>query len=183
MSDHDPQSAGIYGLMAEFANPEQLIAAAHRLREAGYRKIDAYTPYPIEELSHALGHPRSKLPLITLLGGLCGGSAGYLLQYWSAVIEYPMNIGGRPYHSWPAFIVPTYECTILGACLAAVVGLVLINGLPRPYHPVFNVPRFAMASSDRYFLVVESQDPKFERESTRSFLSGLSPREVSDVEH
>ena len=173
----------LYGLMAEFGDPEALIAAAARSHEAGYRTVDAYTPYPIEEVAHALGHHRSKLPLIVLIGGLCGMLGGYLLQYWTSVIEYPLNIGGRPFHSWPAFIVPTFECTILGAALSAVLGMFALNGLPHPYHPVFNVPRFALASRDRYFLVIEARDPKFDAEATRQLLLDLNASEVSTVEN
>jgi hypothetical protein len=173
----------IYGLMAEFPSADALVAAAHQVHEAGFQKVDAYTPYPIEAVSEALDLPRSKVPLIVLIGGLLGGLGGYMLQYWSQVIRYPMNIGGRPVHSWPAFIVPTFECTILGASLAAVVGMILINGLPLPYHPVFNVPRFALASRDRFFLVIEAVDPKFDPDATRRFLAGLNASEVSEVEH
>jgi Protein of unknown function (DUF3341) len=181
-SAHDPQPP-IYGLMAEFPSAEALIAAAHQVHEAGFQKVDAYTPYPIEAVSEALALPPSKMPLVVLIGGLLGGFGGYMLQFWSQVIRYPMNIGGRPVHSWPSFIVPTFECTILGASLAAVVGMILINGLPQPYHPVFNVPRFALASRDRYFLVIEAVDPKFDSAATRSFLAGLNASEVSEVEH
>ena len=181
--DFEHKSATSYGLMAEFAKPEELIAAAHATREAGYTKIDGFTPYPIEDLAHALGRPRSKVPLICLLGGLAGGAGVFSLAAWSAVIEYPFNIGGRPYFSWPAFIIPTYEATILGASLAAVIGMILLNGLPKPYHPVFNVARFAEhASVDRYFLLIEAKDPKFDVHSTRDFLASLHPYEVSDVE-
>jgi hypothetical protein len=172
----------IHGLMAEFNSADDLIAAAHGVHDAGYRCVDAYTPYPIEEVSEALGHHRSKLPLIVLLGGLLGGLGGYSLQFWVATIAYPMNIGGRPFHSWPAFIVPTFECTILGAALFAVLGMFALNGLPHPYHPVFNVPRFALASRDRYFLVVETEDPKFDRAETERFLTGLKASEVFEVE-
>ena len=179
---HEPDHP-IYGLMAELPSAEALVAAAHKVHEAGYKHVDAYTPYPIEEVAHALGHHRSKLPLIVLIGGLCGMVGGYLLQYWVSVIEYPLNIGGRPLHSWPAFIVPTFECTILAAALSAVLGMFALNGLPQPYHPVFNVPRFALASRDRYFLVIESRDPKFDAEATRRFLLDLNASEVSTVEH
>jgi hypothetical protein len=179
---HGPRPE-IYGLMAEFHSSEELIEAAHRLREAGYSRLDAYTPYPIEELAEALGHHRSKLPAIVLTGGLLGAAGGYALQYWSQVIAYPLNIGGRPFHSWPAFIVPTFETTILAAALSAVLGMFFLNGLPQPYHPVFNVPRFALASRDRYFLVVEAEDPKFDREATRRLLVDLHAFEVSEVEH
>jgi hypothetical protein len=173
----------MYGLMAEFHTAEELVEAAHKVHAAGFHHVDAYTPYPIEEVSHALGLHRSKLPLIVLGGGITGGLAGYLLQYWSQVIEYPLNIGGRPYHSWPAFIVPTFEMTILFAALSAVLGMFALNGLPQPYHPVFNVPRFALASRDRYFLVIESRDPKFDPEETRRFLLDLHASEVSEVAH
>jgi hypothetical protein len=173
----------MYGLMAEFHTAEELVEAAHKVHAEGFHHVDAYTPYPIEEVSHALGLHRSKLPLIVLGGGIMGGLAGYLLQYWSQVIEYPLNIGGRPYHSWPAFIVPTFETTILFAALSAVLGMFALNGLPQPYHPVFNVPRFALASRDRYFLVIEARDPKFDPEETRRFLLDLHASEVSEVAH
>ncbi|HVT14767.1 MAG TPA: DUF3341 domain-containing protein [Thermoanaerobaculia bacterium] len=172
----------IYGLMAEFATAEGLIAAAHAVHGAGYQKVDAFTPYPIEHVSEALGLPRSKMPLIVLIGGLLGGAGGFLLQYWAAVIEYPFNVGGKPYFSWPAFIPPTFECTILAAAISATVGMIVINGLPQPYHPVFNVPRFSRATSDRFFLLIESADAKFHREGTRRFLADLHPTEVSEVE-
>src|SRR5215210_1792951 len=173
----------IYGLMAEFHDSDELIEAAYRVREAGYTRLDAYTPYPIEEVAEATGHHHSKLPLIVLIGGIVGAIAGYGLQYWAAVIEYPLNIGGRPLHSWPAFIVPTFEMTILFAALSAVFGMFFLNGLPQPYHPVFNVPRFALASRDRYFLLIDARDPLFDREGTRRFLADLNPTEVNEVEH
>lgn len=173
----------IYGVMGEFHSAEELIEAVHKLREAGFRKMDAFTPYPIEELSEALGHHRSKLPPIVLGGGILGAIGGYSLQYWASAIVYPMNIGGRPVHSWPAFIVPTFETTILAAALSAILGMFFLNGLPQPYHPVFNVPRFALASRDRYFLVIEARDPKFDREATSRLLTELHASEVSDVEH
>ncbi|HYH45169.1 MAG TPA: DUF3341 domain-containing protein [Thermoanaerobaculia bacterium] len=173
----------VYGLMAEFATPQGLTAAIERVRDAGYEKVDAFTPYPIEEVSHALRLPRSKMPLVVLGGGIFGALLGYGLQYWAAVIEYPMNVGGRPFHSWPAFIVPTFETTILFAALSAVFGMFALNGLPQPYHPVFNVPGFALASRDRYFLVIEARDEKFDREATARFLRDLNPSEVSEVAH
>jgi hypothetical protein len=173
----------VYGLMAEFPSADALIAAAHQVHAAGFQKVDAYTPYPIEAVSEALALPPSKVPILVLIGGLLGGLGGYMLQFWSQTIRYPMNIGGRPVHSWPAFIVPTFECTILGAALTAVVGMILLNGLPQPYHPVFNVPRFALASRDRYFLVIEAVVPKFDSDATRRFLAGLNASEVSEVDH
>ncbi len=180
---HPPGRPPIYGLMAEFNSVVDLIDACRRIHDAGFTRVDAFTPYPSEEVIEALGHHRSKLPAIVLGGGLVGGIGGYLLQYWTQVIVYPMNIGGRPFHSWPAFIVPTFECTILGAALAAVFGMFFLNGLPQPYHPVFNVPRFAMASRDRYFLVIEARDAKFDREATRRLLADLKASEVHDVAH
>jgi hypothetical protein len=169
--------------MAEFAEPNSLVAATRKAREEGYRKMDAYTPFPIEELNEAIGHHHTRLPLIVLIGGIVGGLSGYLLQYWTSVIDYPLNVGGRPLHSWPAFIVPTFEMTILGAALAAVFGMLALNRLPMPHHPVFNAPRFALASRDRFFLCIEAVDPKFDLEGTRNFLQSLGAREVSDVEY
>jgi hypothetical protein len=167
--------------MAEFDDPQTLVAATRRAHEEGYRRMDAYSPFPIEELHEALGHHHSKLPLIVLIGGIVGGLGGYALQYWVAAIAYPVNIGGRPLHSWPAFIPVTFECTILVAALSAVLGMLALNGLPMPYHPVFNVPRFALASRNRFFLCIEAKDRKFDLEATRRFLETLEPREVSTV--
>jgi hypothetical protein len=169
--------------MAEFADPAAVVAAARRVREAGYRKVDAFSPYPIEELSEALDFHKSKLPLLVLLGGGAGLLGGYALQYWISVVDYPLNIGGRPFHSWVAFIPPTFETTILLAALTAVLGMLALNGLPEPYHPVFNVPRFALASKDRFFLCIEADDPRFDHDETWAFLVSLGPRVVSDVEH
>lgn len=172
-----------YGLMAEFDNPTDVVNAAHSVHEAGYRRIDAYSPYPIEALSEAIGVHSTKLPIIVLVGGIIGGLAGYLLQYFTHVVDYPLIVGGKPFHSWPAFIPITFECTVLGAGLSAVFGMLALNGLPEPYHPVFNTPNFALASRDRFFLLVQSTDPKFDREETAEFLRGLGAREVNDVEH
>ena len=173
----------IYGLLAEFDNPTELVAAARHVREAGYRKIDAYTPFPIEELAEALHIHDRRLPLIVLLGGITGGAGGYLLQYWCSVIAYPINVGGRPLHSWPAFIPITFETTILIAAISAVLGMLALNGLPMPYHPLFNVPRFALASRDQFFLCIEADDPIFDIEQTRRFLEELRPLAVSTVAH
>ena len=167
--------------MAEFDDPHALLAATERAFGAGYRRMDAYSPYPIEELHHALGAPATRLPLIVLVGGLLGGGGGLLLQYWVSAVAYPINVGGRPYFSWPAFVPVTFECTILGAVLSAVLGMLALNKLPMPYHPVFNVPRFALASRNRFFLCIEAEDPKFDLEATRKFLETLNPREVSTV--
>jgi hypothetical protein len=172
----------IYGLMAEFTDPTEAVAAARRAYEEGYRKMDAYSPYPVEELSEAIGFRKTRLPLIVLAGGIVGALTGYLLQYYVAVIDYPLNIGGKPPHSWPAFIPITFELTILFAAFAAVFGMLALNGLPQPYHPVFNSPRFALATRDRFFLVIEATDPKFDREATANFLKSLNSDEVSDVE-
>lgn len=174
---------GLYGLLAEFDNPTDIVHAAHKAYEEGYRSMDAYSPYPIEELSEAVGFHHTKLPLIVLVGGIIGGLAGFALQYWTSVLDYPLNVGGRPYNSWPSFIVPTFETTILGAALSAVFGMLALNGLPRPYHPVFNSERFALASRDRFFLCIEAKDPKFDRDKTAEFLRSLGPREVIDVEN
>ncbi len=171
-----------YGLMAEFDTPTALVRAANQARTAGYRKMDAYSPFPIEELHDALGLPVSKLPLIVLCGGILGALVGYGLQYWVATIAYPLNVGGRPLNSIPSFIVPTFETTILFAALSAVIGMIALNGLPQPYHPVFNAARFAMASRDRFFLCIEARDPAFDQVKTRQFLESLEPREVCDVE-
>ncbi len=173
----------IYGLLAEFEDPSTLVRAAREARAAGYRRLDAYTPYPVEELGDALELHEHRLPLVVLLGGILGGLGGYLLQYWTSVIDYPLIVGGKPFHSWPAFIPPTFETTVLGASLAVVFGMLALNGLPMPYHPVFNVPRFALSSRDRFFLCIEATDPLFDRDETRRFLERLVPRQVSEVDH
>ena len=174
----------IYGLMAEFDNPTALVAATRGARETGYRKLDAYSPFPIEELSDALHLHRNKLPLIVLIGGIVGGLLGYLLQYYVTVIYYPINIAGRPLNSWPAYIVITFELTILLAALSTVLGLIALCGLPMPYHPVFNVPRFtSTASRNRFFLCIEATDPLFDPERTADFLHAFEPREVCEVAH
>ena len=173
----------IYGLLAEFHHADAIVEAAHDVHAAGYRKLDAYTPYPIEELIEALHIGRSRVPRIVLAGGITGLLAGWGLQYWSSVIEYPLNIGGRPLNSWPAFIVASFETTVLFSALAAVVGMLALSGLPQPYHPVFNVPGFALASQNRFFICVEATDPKFDREGTREFLKGLGAVEVTEVAH
>jgi Alternative complex III, ActD subunit len=171
----------LYGLLAEFDNTEDLIEAANRAREAGYRRMDAFTPFPVEGLADAVGFHRTRVPLIVLIGGLIGCGGGFFLQYYPNVIGYPLNIGGRPYFSWPAFIPITFELTILCAALSAVFGMLALNGLPTPYHPVFNVGRFELASRNRFFLVIKARDPMFDPEKTRQFLSELKAREVSEV--
>jgi hypothetical protein len=178
---HEEQTTALHGLMAEFDTPTALVNAAHRARLEGFRNMDAYSPIPIEELSEALGLGQTKLPMIVLAGGILGGLAGYGLEYWSQVIAWPMNIGGRPFHSWPHFIPVTFETTVLGAALAAFVGMWALNGLPMPYHPAFNVAAFARASQDRFFLCIETTDPKFDRYATGKFLESLQPIGVSEV--
>ncbi len=172
----------LYGLLAEFSGPVELLAAAHKAREAGYRRMDAFTPLPVEGLAEAVGFQRTRLPIIVLIGGILGGSAGFSMQYYANVIGFPLNIGGKPYNSWPAFIPITFELTILGAALSAVFGLLALNGLPTPYHPVFNVPRFELASRDRFFLCIKARDSMFDLEKTKGFLAGLNARSVSEIE-
>jgi hypothetical protein len=171
-----------YGLLAEFHSPEEIVKAAEGVHAAGYRIVDAYTPYPMEEVLDALHLHETDVPKLALTGGLVGLVGGWSLQYWASVIEYPMNIGGRPFDSWPAFIVPAYETTILFAAGTAVLGMLALNGLPEPYHPVFNVPEFALASRDKFFICIEARDPKFDRVETRRFLETLTPQ-VHEVEH
>ena len=176
-------SRPLWGLLAEFRSPGDVVKAAHEVHAGGYTKVDAYTPYPMEEVIEALHLGHSHLPKLVLGGGIAGLLGGWGLQYWSSVIEYPMNIGGRPFNAWPAFVVPAFETTVLLAALTAVVGMLLLNGLPRPYHPVFNAPNFALASQERFFLCIESDDPRFDETETRRFLESLRPAQVSEVEH
>jgi hypothetical protein len=171
----------IYGVLAEFETEHSLLAAVRSARNAGFRKMDAYTPFPVEGLADELGLHHTKLPLIVLIGGILGCLLGFLLQYWVSVIDYPINVGGRPLNSWPSFIPVTFEMTILVASLAAVLAMLGLNGLPEPYHPLFNSPEFALASRNRFFLCIEASDPKFDRESTSKFLADLNPKGVSEV--
>lgn len=173
---------GSYGLMAEFDSPNAVVAAARRTHGAGYRRINAYSPFPIEELSEAIGYHRNYVPLVTLLGGILGALGGFMLQYWTSAIDYPLNVGGRPLLSLPAFIPITFESTILLASLGAFFGNLLMSRFPQPYHPVFNVPSFSRASQDRFFLCVKSDDPMYNETRTRAFLESLGAIEVSHVE-
>jgi hypothetical protein len=172
----------LYGVIAEFASADGLLHAVHATRKEGYQVVEAYTPYPIEELNDAIGHGPSRVPLLVLLGGIAGGLFGFGLQYWTSVIDYPLNIGGRPYNSWVSFIPITFECTILFAGIAAVLGMLVLNGLPMPYHPVFSVPRFQLASRDRFFLMILARDPRFRAGDTFRFMETLGASHVSDVE-
>lgn len=172
----------LYGLLAEFDSPDVLLEAANRTHEAGYTKIDAFTPFPVEGLADAIGFHKTRVPLIVLIGGVIGCAGGFVLQYYPNVIGYPLNIGGRPYYSWPSFIPIMFELTILCAALSAVFGMLALNGLPTPYHPVFNVTQFALASRSRFFLCIKARDPKFQRDRTREFLVSLKAREVFDIE-
>lgn len=170
-----------YGLVAEFESPQALVNAAEKARDEGFKRMDAYSPFPIEGLTDALGHRPTVLPWIVLAGGIIGGLSGYLLQYYTATQSYPFNVGGKPYHSWPMFIPVTFECTILGAALSAVFGMLGLNGLPMPYHPLFHVEQFAKASRDGFFLCIRQVDPKFDLQQTREFLLKIGAREVIEV--
>jgi len=172
----------MYGLIAEFDNPEVLVAAARRAFAEGFRKMDAYSPFPVEGLAEALGFHRTRVPLIVLTGGILGCLGGFFLQYWLAVIDYPINVGGRPLNSWPSFIPVTFELTILIAALSAFFGVLALNGLPMPYHPVFNVERFELASRNRFFLLIEAADPRFDSAGTRRFLESIGSHGVYEVE-
>ena len=171
----------LHGLMAEFDNPEKLVAAAEATRDAGYARMNCYSPYPVPGAWEAMGH-KSPMSRLVLIAGIAGCVLGFGFITWTQVIDYPWNIGGRPTFTWPMFIPPTFETTILFAGLTAAFGMLVVNGLPRPYHPVFNVPSFVRASKDRYFLVIEANDPKFDPADTSSFLQGLGPIEVNEVE-
>lgn len=172
-----------YGLMAEFATPSELLGATRRAYAEGYRRMDAYSPFPVENLAEALGVYKDRVNLLTLVGGLMGGLTAYLLQWWINTIAYPLNIGGRPFHSWPSFIIVTFEMTVLFGGIASLFGMLALNGLPLFHHPVFNVPEFEGASRDRFFLCIESVDPRFDLTGTRAFLEGLNPLRIMEVPH
>jgi hypothetical protein len=173
----------IYGLMAEFDTPSEVLEAAERAKKEGYTRMDAYSPFPVEGLSEAIGFRRTLLPMLVFAGGLLGALTGFFMQYYASVIAYPENIGGRPLNSWPSFIPITFELTILFAGLTAVISMLVLNGLPRPYFPTFNVPAFERVTRDKFFLCIEALDPKFDRERTKNFLESLHPKGVDVVDH
>jgi ActD protein len=174
--------ANLYGLMAEFATPEELLHAAQGAYNAGYRRIDAYSPSQIDGVAEAIGFTKTRVPLVVLVGGVMGALTAYGMQYYSAVRDYPLNVGGRPLHSWPAFVPVTFELTVLFAAFAAVIGMLAMNGLPKPYHPVFNVPEFKLASQTRFFLCLQADDPQFRQPSAQHFLESLGPLAIHAVE-
>jgi hypothetical protein len=180
---HAGTQTPFYGLMAEFDSAQAVLDAAHKVREAGYTRTDAYSPFPIHGLAEALGFHERHIAPIVFGAGVAGAVAGYGLEYWTQVIAFPMNIGGRPFHSWVSFIPPAFETTILFAAFSAGISMILLNGLPQPYHPVFNAKRFHLASQDKFFLAIEASDPKFDANATRQFLAGLKATEVVDVEN
>lgn len=171
----------IYGIAVEFESAAELVAATTAARDAGYKYMEGYSPFPIEEMAEALDHKHTRLPFLVLIGGLIGCVGGFFLQYYAWVIAYPMNVGGRPNNSWPLFIPVTFECTILAAALTAVLGMLALNGLPQPYHPMFHLDEFSRASSDRFFLCIQSRDEKFDREETMSFLRSVATKEPKEV--
>ena len=178
-------SGDVYGVMAEFQTPDALIAAAHKARLAGYSKMDAYSPFPIEEVIEEVAPGNTGVPILVLIMGLTGATTGFSLQFIGNILDWPMNIGGRPINisNWPAMVPITFEMGILFAAFTAAISMVILNGLPMPYHPVFNVPGFERASQDGFFLCIESTDPLFDRAQTSQFLRTLSPTQVSEVAH
>ncbi len=173
----------IYGLLAEFQKPEEVLQATRQARLAGYKDIDAFAPYPVEGLGEELGMKHTRMPFVVLVAGITGAVVGFFMQYYSMAVNYPFNVGGRPTNSWPVFIPITFELLVLVAGFSALIGMLVLNGLPRPHHPLFNVPQFARASQDRFFLCIEATDPKFDRSATRDFLAGLAAMEVLEVPH
>ena len=176
-------TTGLYGLMAEFDSAQSIVDASTRAVDAGYTRLEAYSPFPIEELNDIIHKTRTVLPKLVLGMAFAGMMTGFALQYWASTIAYALNVGGRPMATWPAFVIPSYELTILFAALTAAIGMIVLNGLPQPYHPVFNVDRFTMASSDKFFLVIEAEDAHFTKDRTSAFLQGLGAKGVYDVAH
>jgi len=175
------EKTGLYGVMAEFDSAQAVVDAAKQAVAAGYTKLEAYTPFPIEELNDIIHKKRTILPKLVLAMAFAGMGTGFALQYWASTIAYPYNIGGRPLATWPAFVIPSYELTILFSALTAAIGMIALNGLPQPYHPVFNVERFTLASTDKFFLVIEAEDAHFAKDQTNTFLQGLGAKGVYDV--
>jgi hypothetical protein len=176
------ESSELYGIMAEFEQPEQLLHAARRAYESGYRKMDAYSPYAVEGVAEAIGFRKTRVPLIVLLGGIAGAVSAYAMQWWSAAVDYPLNVGGRPLHSWPSFVPITFELTVLFAAIAGTLGMIFLNGLPRLYHPVFNAPEFKLASQTRFFLCIEADDHVFNADEVRQSFHSLGAEKVLEVE-
>jgi len=183
MTDHHnhSESDSVYGIMAEFETSEEVVAAAQAAYAQGYRSMDAYSPHPIDGLAEAIGFNKNRVALVVLLGGLTGGISGFLLQWFTAAVVYPFDVGGRPYFSWPAFIPITFEMTVLFAAISGVIGMLVLNGLPQPYHPAFNAPSFALASTDRFFLCIQADDPNFDAEAVREFLTQFEPKSLAVV--
>ncbi len=177
----ETETDAVHGVIAEFEHEADILAAAEAAYAAGYRKMDAYSPHPVDGLAEAMGFTKNRVPLIVLLGGLSGGATGFMMQWFSAVVHYPIDVGGRPLNSWPAFVPITFELTILFSAFASILGMLILNGLPKPYHPVFNAANFDSASSDRFFLCIESSDPMFETEGVKGFLEGFEPKSLSVV--
>jgi hypothetical protein len=171
----------IHGLLAEFDSPEALRRATRRAWRAGYRDMDAYTPYPVEGLARDLGMVRTRIPFVVLTAGLVGATVGFGMQFWTMAMDYPFDVGGRPENSWPVFLPITFEVMVLVAAFAALLGMMFLNGLPRLHHPVFNVPQLVRASQDRFFLCIEATDAQFDRLRTAEFLEGLAAKEVMEV--
>ena len=182
MSAANTTESDLHGVMAEYADEPSLLSAIHKAKADGFTDMEAYTPVPSHDVILALGI-KNRFSTVVFFGGLTGACFGFLMQYWVSAIAYPLNVGGRPYNSWPAFIVIVFECTILFAALSAVIGMLLLNGLPQPYHPVFNVPQFSRASSDRFFLVVHASDPAFDPRTTMEKLQGSHPLSVAAVQN
>ena len=182
MSYGGSSSAGTYALVAEFMSAEELLVAAEKTSQEGYRVVDAYTPFPVHGLSDALRFHDVKVPWCIICAGLCGAFTGFTLQWYTATVDYPLNVGGKPFNSLPSFFPVTFECTILFSAITALVSMFALNGLPKPYHSIFNTPGFQRASKDRFFLAIEKKDPKYDTEQTKAFLASLGPVAVSEVE-